>query len=152
MYRLFLLYIVISSYIFAQEDFLANINIYCPHARKVAPNVTAAFIVRVISAKGGIEDIYEGQEIATRKHSSQGLKVVTAVCGQGGLGHDFLLYGGAILQPIKEQDIDSNNDGISDGFLILWDMDNKGLGGTLVYKAHSANARGYQEVRLRLPG
>lgn len=130
-------------------DEFSGLNIACPMARKTAPAVSAAYIVRVISNAGGVEEIQPGQERVVRSHSPDGLRVVSAVCGYGGMAHDFLRHLGGLQQAIREYPIDSNNDDIADGFLILWNLEGKS-GGTVEYEAHSVNAGGVERARLIL--
>lgn len=131
------------------DDF-AGIDVSCPRARKVAPPVSSAMFVRVISAQGGIENIAQGQQKVRKNHSKEGLRVITAVCGYGGKARDVLHYLGTPQNAMSEHDIDSNGDGIADGFLILWNLDGKNPGATAHYEAYSVNGGTKAAASLQL--
>lgn len=128
-----------------------DISVRCPTAGKKAPQVTRVEVVRILSNGGGIENFDYGQTRSYQEHNDDEFKIVTLVCGYGGGSRDFATYGGAPSKILATREIDTNRDGIVDGFLTLWDVGGKITGTQFFYQSPSVDGSGSKNVTIFIP-
>lgn len=121
-----------------KDFFEKNKNKQSPRAP--APPVSGVGVWFIYSEKGGEEDVL-GKSQTSNNHGGSFMYVATIVIGYGGVSSDFASYGGAglLLDYTDSEGFDNNQDGVIDGWVIIWNLSGKSPGGQFLYTAKSIN-------------
>ncbi|MCT4618785.1 MAG: YolA family protein [Marinisporobacter sp.] len=101
-----------------------------------APPLTKLGVYAVVSSNGGVEYIQPGQIGTQKDHGGSECYVVTYEIGFS--SSKFAKWNSALLKEVHSRHIDTNNDGIVEGYLRWWDISGNDFG-NFTYEAYSAN-------------